>query len=102
GDTTAHIVSQARASKDQKQWWAEHGGLYHLTAQGSTSWHGFTEAILSNLDRPKKPRVTPIKTEEYPLPAPRPRNSVLNCDKLKQHFCDLPRWDTALALCQGV
>ncbi len=101
-DTTAHIVSQARAAKDKQQWWTEHSGLYHLTAQGSTSWHGFTEAILSHPGRLKKPVVTPITTEEYPLPAPRPRNSVLNCDKLKQHFCDLPHWESALALCQGV
>lgn len=100
-DTTAHIVSQARAAKDSQQWWAEHGGLYHLTAQGSTSWHGFTEAILSHPAVTKKPRVVPITTDDYPLPAPRPRNSVLNCDKLKQRFCDLPHWEAALALCQG-
>lgn len=101
-DTTAHIVSQARAAEDVQQWWVRHGGLYHMTAQGSTSWHGFTEAILSHPGIKKKPVVTPIGTEDYPLPAPRPRNSVLSCDKLKQHFCDLPRWETALALCQGV
>lgn len=100
-DTTAHILSQARAAKDSRQWWAEQSGLYHLTAQGSTSWHGFTEAILSHPGLQKKPTVTPITTDEYPLPAPRPRNSVLNCDKLKQRFCDLPDWETALALCQG-
>jgi dTDP-4-dehydrorhamnose reductase len=100
-DTTAHILSQARAARDKEQWWTEQRGVYHLTAQGSTSWHGFTQAILAHPGVGKKPVVTPIATEEYPVPAPRPRNSVLNCDKLKQRFCDLPRWETALALCQG-
>jgi dTDP-4-dehydrorhamnose reductase len=100
-DTTAHILSQARAARDKEQWWTEQSGVYHLTAQGRTSWHGFTQAILAHPDVVKKPVVTPIATEEYPVPAPRPRKSVLNCDKLKQRFCDLPRWETALALCQG-
>ena len=100
-DTTAHILSQARAARDKDQWWTQQSGVYHLTAQGSTSWHGFTQAILAHPGVGKKPVVTPIATEEYPVPAPRPRNSVLNCDKLKQRFCDLPRWETALALCQG-
>ena len=100
-DTTAHIVSQARAARDAQQWWEHNAGLYHLTAQGKTSWHGFTEAILAHPAIQKKPSVIPIATEEYPLPAPRPRNSLLNCDKLKQRFCDLPQWETALSLCQG-
>jgi dTDP-4-dehydrorhamnose reductase len=99
-DTTAHILSQARAAQDTQQWWAEHAGVYHMTAQGHTSWHGFTQAILAHPGVGKKPVVTPITTEGYPVPAPRPRNSVLNCDKLTQRFCDLPRWETALALCQ--
>lgn len=100
-DTTAHILSQARAAQDKQDWWLHNTGLYHLTAQGSTSWHGFTEAILSHPGVTKKPVVTPIATEDYPLPAPRPRNSVLNCDKLVHRFCELPRWETALGLCQG-
>jgi dTDP-4-dehydrorhamnose reductase len=100
-DTTAHVLSQARAAQDQQQWWTEHAGVYHLTAQGHTSWHGFTQAIIAHPGVAKKPVVTPITTEDYPVPAPRPRNSVLNCDKLKQRFCDVPHWQTALALCQG-
>lgn len=100
-DTTAHIVSQARAAQGKQDWWLQNTGLYHLTAQGKTSWHGFTEAILSHASVAKKPTVTPIRTEEYPLPARRPHNSVLNCDRLVQRFCELPRWETGLALCQG-
>lgn len=101
-DTTAHIVArlQPRAVRglDRAQW-ENASGIYHLTAQGSTSWHGFTEAIVAHPSTPKKPAVKPITTEEYPLPARRPKNSVLSCAKLIDAFCDLPQWDEALQLC---
>lgn len=101
-DTTAHIVArlqpQGQAAPDLAAWEA-HSGIYHLTAQGSTSWHGFTQAIVAHPSTAKKPVVTPIKTEDYPLPAKRPKNSVLSCAKLSAAFCGLPQWDHALRLC---
>ncbi len=50
-------------------------GTYHLTNAGSTSWHGFAEAIIeeAGLDVP----VAAIETSEFPTPAPRPAYSVL-------------------------
>jgi len=101
-DTTAHIVArlQPRATQGLAcDSWHAAAGIYHLTAQGSTSWHGFTEAIVAHSSTPKKPVVTPIATEEYPLPARRPKNSILSCAKLIDAFCDLPQWDKALQLC---
>ena len=101
-DTTAHVVARLQPNKEQaldRARWEAAAGIYHLTAQGSTSWHGFTEAIVAHPSTPKKPSVKPIATEEYPLPARRPKNSVLSCAKLIDAFCDLPQWDKALALC---
>lgn len=98
-DTTAHILAQAQASDDLQSWWQQNTGIYHLTAQGQTTWAGFTQAILDNADLPKSPVVTAIPTDAYPLPAPRPAYSVLSCERLKQAFCDLPAWDDALRLC---
>ncbi len=105
-DTTAHIVArlQPHAASHSAQGlahaqWEAQSGVYHLTAQGSTSWHGFTEAIVAHPSTPKKPVVKPIATEDYPLPARRPKNSVLSCAKLIGAFCDLPQWDKALQLC---
>ena len=105
-DTTAHIVARLQphpvrnsAKELARAQWEAATGIYHLTAQGSTSWHGFTEAIVAHPSTPKKPVVKPIATEEYPLPARRPKNSVLSCAKLIGAFCDLPHWDKALALC---
>lgn len=99
-DTTAHILAQE---------WQEKSGLYHLTAQGQTTWHGFTLAILqnakllnqSNQSFGKQLVVKPITTQDYPLPAPRPAYSVLSCEKLLNTFCRLPHWEEALRLCQS-
>lgn len=99
-DVTAHIVSQSCTSADPATWWREHGGLYHLTAQGSTSWAGFTEEILCNAPPPQPVQVHAITTAEYPLPAVRPMYSLLSCAKLIERFGPLPQWDAALKLCQ--
>lgn len=105
-DTTAHIVAQllaapaARRDRIQQDAWQARTGIYHLTAQGETTWYGFTQAILAHASITKKPLVTPIKTQDYPLPAPRPANSVLSCERLTSTFCSLPDWDSALKLCQ--
>jgi dTDP-4-dehydrorhamnose reductase len=97
-DTTAHILAQGGNGKD---WWQEKSGLYHLTAQGQTTWAGFTEAILANAVLPKKPAITAIRTHEYPLPARRPGSSIISCEKLMSTFCALPEWQKALELCQA-
>lgn len=98
-DTTAHIVAQGMAAGQSDDWWRTRSGLYHLTAQGHTTWHGFTEAILADPSIAKKPTLTPIMTDDYPLPAKRPRNSVLSSTRLMNTFCGLPDWDGALGLC---
>jgi dTDP-4-dehydrorhamnose reductase len=87
-------------------------GVYNLTAGGQTSWHGFAAAILANaagarsgqsafaLDR--VPVLKPIPTEQYPLPAPRPRNSVLSHAKLERAFgVVMPDWKSSLADCMS-
>lgn len=94
-DTTALILSQARAGGPS--WWAQHSGVYHLSAEGQTSWHGFTEAIIANAGL--NCSVAPISSAEYPVPARRPLNSVMNSDKLMAAFCELPQWRDALNLC---
>lgn len=97
-DTTASILSQARGAGDRAAWWRENSGLYHLTSQGATTWHGFADALLDQA--PKKPVLVPIGTSEYPVPAARPANSRLSCVALMERFGHLPHWRDALALCQ--
>lgn len=100
-DTTAHIVAQSLAAHEQEAWWAARSGLYHLTAQGQTTWFGFTEAIMAHLSVTKKPQLKPILARDYPVPAKRPTNSVLSSQRLIRTFCGLPQWQDALNLCQG-
>ncbi len=83
-------------------------GIYHLTNQGKTSWHGFSRAIVDEYNRlvvvknwpPLKTSVeniAGITTAEYPTPAARPANSSLNNDKLNQVFnVALPDWQAGL------
>ena len=82
---------------------ADLSGVYHLTANGHTSWFGFTEAILAqgHADGPHKlPPVHPISTAEYPLPARRPKNSTMSTQKLMATFdLAMPAWKHALNLC---
>lgn len=68
------------------------GGIYHMTAQGRTTWCGFARAIVA--DRVK---VLPISSSEYPTPARRPRNSLLDNCKLDESFgIRLPSWEAGM------
>ncbi|MEH6526593.1 MAG: dTDP-4-dehydrorhamnose reductase [Sneathiella sp.] len=70
-------------------------GFYHYSGAPSLTWYGFAQAIFSGRD---KPVLHPIPTEDYPTPAARPKNSVLDCSKIKQVFdIDQPDWRTALS-----
>ncbi|AOJ80023.1 dTDP-4-dehydrorhamnose reductase [Burkholderia sp. MSMB617WGS] len=96
---TAHVVAQAFAA-DDPEWWRQRSGVYHMTAGGGTSWHGFASAIfeLSQLDR--RPDVQPIPASAYPSPAKRPTNSRMSGDKLEAVFgLRAPDWREALRLC---
>ena len=71
-------------------------GVFHATAQGSTTWHGFATEFLRLANIPTN--VLPIPTSAYPTAARRPANSLLNCDKLDRAFnLQLPGWQTSLA-----
>lgn len=102
-DTTAQAVARLQNGEtgvglDQNRW-HEKSGVYHLAAQGQTTWHGFAQTIVAHRSSPRRPTVTPISTQDYPLPAKRPANSVLSCERLIRTFCRLPKWDGALQLC---
>jgi len=83
-------------------------GVYHFTNAGSTTWFGFTRAILAAYEvradafalpplRVKADTVGAITTAEYPTPAVRPRNSRLDQTKLNKTFgVALPSWEQAL------
>ena len=99
---SANVLSQAVAPAES-DWWQAHSGIYHLSASGATSWHGFAEAIFELSDLAKKPIVKPIPAASYPTPAVRPRNSRMSNDKLAETFgVRAPDWREALRLCMAV
>lgn len=59
----------------------QRAGLYHLSAAGQTTWHGFAQAIVqaAGFDVP----VDTITTLDYPTPARRPMYSVLDHQRLR-------------------
>lgn len=76
---------------------AERTGLYHLSSTGRASWYEFAQAIVGTA---AKPRVVPITTAEYPLPARRPAFAVLDTSHFTATFgFALPDWRDALARC---
>ncbi len=65
-DLTRYVVSQSQIKwRTQGDW--HNSGIYHLTAQGQTTWFEFTKVILKNTVNLKYPKVKPIKTVNYPL-----------------------------------
>lgn len=76
-------------------------GIWHLTATGETSWHGFAEAIFAGaVERGlirRAPKVEAITTADYPTPARRPAYSRLDTNTLEHDFgIALPDWRAAL------
>ncbi len=70
-------------------------GIYHYVGAPSVTWYEFAQAIFTGRD---KPILHPIPTEKYPTPAVRPKNSVLDCSKIKDVFdIDQPDWRKALS-----
>ena len=91
GAITAESVAQAKAR----------AGLYHATAQGSTTWFDFAEAIFAEWPRLapgfRVPRLVAIRSGDYPTPARRPANSLLDSSRLAGAFgVRLGPWREAL------
>lgn len=77
-------------------------GIYHLTAQGETSWFGFAQAIGEHLQADGKAcaELEAIPSSAYPTPAKRPLNSRLDCSRLQQQWhVSQPHWQDALREC---
>jgi dTDP-4-dehydrorhamnose reductase len=69
-------------------------GTYHVAGTGQTTWFGLASEIFRNQSSPK---VLPITTAEYPTPAKRPANSVLDCTRARSVLgVELPDWRSGL------
>ena len=78
-------------------------GIYHFTNEGITNWYEFAMTIykkakrLGLIESNKKVEIQPIKTEDYPTAARRPKCSVLSKEKIRGEFnLKIRNWDKAL------
>ena len=70
-------------------------GTYHFSGMPNVSWYQFANAIFEQAGR--NTIVQPVRTSEYPTLAPRPLNSRLDCNLLKEVFnISRPYWRDGL------
>ena len=73
-------------------------GLFNLVPGGRTTWHGFASAIVVAVGASVE--VRPIASTEFPTPARRPANSVLDNTAVARHLPHgLPQWPQLLDEC---
>ncbi|NIF76630.1 dTDP-4-dehydrorhamnose reductase [Paraburkholderia sp. Cy-641] len=104
GDLTAHVLAKAQRERLTGEF---ESGLFHMTAAGQTTWHGFASAIVeaaraSGKVAIKTNTIEPIGSDAWPTLARRPKYSVLDNSKFDQRF-GLARldWREGLALTLG-
>jgi dTDP-4-dehydrorhamnose reductase len=100
-DATALIVQHACRERAKADFAS---GILNVAASGETSWCGFAQtivdqAMIQGLLR-NRPKVRPIASSDYPLPAARPKNSRFTGERLRKRFgIALAEWQQGLALC---
>lgn len=77
-------IAERANSADIAPW-----GTYHFCGRPSVTWHGFASAILKD----RQITLNPCTTAEFPRPAPRPANSVMDCTRIRRAFgIEQPDW----------
>jgi dTDP-4-dehydrorhamnose reductase len=72
--------------------------VYHYSNADKCSWDKFAKEIFKLADI--KCSVNPITTEQYPTPAQRPENTLMNKDKIVKKFgVEIPNWKDSLNTC---
>jgi dTDP-4-dehydrorhamnose reductase len=72
-------------------------GTFHFAGAPAITWYDFAAAIFAEHGG-AMPVLHPIGTADYPTPARRPANSVLDCGKINRVFgLDQPDWRQSLA-----
>ncbi|WP_286953226.1 MULTISPECIES: dTDP-4-dehydrorhamnose reductase [unclassified Pseudomonas] len=94
-DVTAQIIRQIFLQPDNSSLL----GTYHLAASGETSWYNYAKFVLACARnngyalKVQAEQVGAIRTDDYPSPATRPRNSRLDLTKLENTFnLKMPPW----------
>jgi len=87
-DVAGRIIALARSGAA--------GGIYHVASSGEATWFEFAREIFRLLGADPA-RVRPVRSSEYPRPAPRPSYSVLGHEALPALGIEpIGHWQTAL------
>ena len=78
-------------------------GIYHFSDNGECSWYDFATEIVARAKdfglEVKTKTITPIATDDYPLPAVRPAHSVFNKSKYEAVAGEsIPQWQISLKM----
>lgn len=107
--TSAHLIADVTAQVIARYWNEVDResfpyGTYHLAAAGETTWYDYAKYVIAYAEkkgvklRLKSTVIKAIPSIDYPLPAPRPSNSKLDCGKLQKTFgLILPDWHQDMA-----
>ena len=95
---TAHLLRDSAFARTRS-------GIYHLCAAGHASRYEFAQAIIRIAQEVSGPSqgwasLIPTDSEQYPLPARRPRCPVTDTDKIRRVFSiETPHWEQQLRSC---
>jgi dTDP-4-dehydrorhamnose reductase len=92
-DIAAALVAIARAFVEGRGV----PGVFHYCGAPPVTWCGFAREIFARAPWMRAPEVQPIRTADWPTPAARPANSVLDCRKILETYgIDQPDWRASL------
>jgi len=75
--------------------------IYNYSNEGEISWHEFAKEIfkIGNIEC----QVNPVTSQQYPTPAKRPRNTLMNKDKIVKVFnIKISNWKSSLNTCMKI
>ena len=88
---TVHLARALAAIVEQPR-----SGTYHAVNSGTCTWYDLARALLQAAG--VSVEIAPCATSEFPRPAPRPANSVLDTSKLRAAFgIELLPWQQGVA-----
>jgi len=75
--------------------------IYHYSNDGEISWYEFAKEIFK-IEKIEYV-VNPITSQQYPLPPKRPRNTLMNKDKIVEVFnIKISNWKSSLNTCMAI
>lgn len=105
--TSSNVIARAIVRlleadpNDLPRRFARADGILNIAASGEASWHDFATRIVDGMRARGQSlsvrSILPLRTEEYPTRARRPRNSRLDLRRLQEVFgISTPPWEEAL------